>query len=300
MKYLERVLITPKMAEKMLANNYEFNRKIRSTVVRTYARDMENDCWYTDITNNQIVPICISKTGKLLDGQHRLAAIVLANKPVWMWVQKGLSEESYAQMDNGLKRTTADIVGGKGSNILCALAKMTYTTKNGSLALNSSIVNALRYEGKYRVQPTKNDVLSEVDENYDFLQECTDVGVSIRNGLGSGAPTIYSYFYWLIKYLGRDEALDTFASALATTQPTSCQQAEVCKAYLLRKFSSSTERIKPYYLLGVLLMCYEALRDGRKIQKVSGIDKVIASYDERLMRKRSEDATCDVLRYSLE
>ena len=64
------VTITPGDAEQMLESN-EANRNMRARVVSAYARDMETDRWL--VTGETIK---IGRHGELLDGQHRLQAII--------------------------------------------------------------------------------------------------------------------------------------------------------------------------------------------------------------------------------
>ena len=76
----EILTITPSMAEEMLSKN-KSNRKLRNTVVNSYASQMASGKWH--LTGQGIT---FGKNGQLLDGQHRLSAIVLANTAVEMLV----------------------------------------------------------------------------------------------------------------------------------------------------------------------------------------------------------------------
>jgi len=69
-KKVEIISITPKIAEIMLNKN-EGNRKISPTVIRKYTKDMENGEWRE--TGQGII---VDETGKIIDGQHRLNAIM--------------------------------------------------------------------------------------------------------------------------------------------------------------------------------------------------------------------------------
>ena len=66
--------------------------------------------------------IAFSESGRLLDGQHRLHAIVLANKPVTMLVAKNLNENTFSAIDCGVKRTIGDLTNlEKGTAEICRL-----------------------------------------------------------------------------------------------------------------------------------------------------------------------------------
>ena len=53
--------------------------------------------------------ICFSETGDLIDGQHRLLAIVEAGLAVEIMVTRGMPDDSWHALDIGVKRSLSDI-----------------------------------------------------------------------------------------------------------------------------------------------------------------------------------------------
>lgn len=102
-KYTQR-LVTPEEARKLLTHNIN-NRALRTSIVRRLADDMRNGHWRTTHQG-----IAIASTGRILDGQHRLHAIVEANTPVQLMVATGLDEDAFRYIDCGQKRLAADRV----------------------------------------------------------------------------------------------------------------------------------------------------------------------------------------------
>jgi hypothetical protein len=100
--------ITPDDAAAMLAHMVG-NRPLRNAVVRRFAREMLADAWRI---NGE--PIIIANTGKVLDGQHRLNAIIMAEKPVRLMVVEGVPEEFMPTIDTGAVRTFADVLTIEG------------------------------------------------------------------------------------------------------------------------------------------------------------------------------------------
>lgn len=98
--------ITPKEATELLENN-SVNRKLRPPLVEAYRRDMEEGRWA--MTGETIQ---ISRTGQLLNGQHRLTALAgskkLARKGMDFLVVTGLDDTTQGLMDQGAKRGIAD------------------------------------------------------------------------------------------------------------------------------------------------------------------------------------------------
>ena len=100
--------ITPEKATEYLKTNTNNYRKLSRQTVRNYAEDMRNGKWEL---NGE--PICFSESGVLKDGQHRLAAIILAKVPVQMNVTRGV-EEHVNIYNRGKQRTNTDIARAKG------------------------------------------------------------------------------------------------------------------------------------------------------------------------------------------
>jgi hypothetical protein len=90
--------VTPQMAEEYLTHNTR-NRKIVAAHVDAIARDIRAGNW---MMNAQ--PICFARDGRLLNGQHRLSAVIQAGEAIEVPVMRGLPEEAYATYDIHAKR----------------------------------------------------------------------------------------------------------------------------------------------------------------------------------------------------
>lgn len=109
--------VTPELAEAWLGKNTH-NRNLREGHVRGLARDMLAGAW---TWNGESIKF--AQDGTLLDGQHRLSAIVKAGVPVQMLVIWGVDAETQHTMDTGSKRTPGDMLklrGEKNYNSLAA------------------------------------------------------------------------------------------------------------------------------------------------------------------------------------
>lgn len=94
--------ITPELARVYLQFNTG-NRNLRKNHVKSLANDMKNGNF--EITGQTI---CFDEDGKLIDGQHRLNAVIESNCTVNMLVVRGLKRGTH-NIDVGLKRTTRDV-----------------------------------------------------------------------------------------------------------------------------------------------------------------------------------------------
>lgn len=117
----EYVRITPAMAKEMLKQNFS-NRRLSERAIKLYARDMVRGHW--DGENGETVKFAAD--GCLLDGQHRLHAIIMAGVPVEMLVVTGLKRTAQKTMDVGRKRNASDtfmLDGESNTTILSAVLK---------------------------------------------------------------------------------------------------------------------------------------------------------------------------------
>ena len=98
----EFINVTPRMAQDWLAFN-KSNRRISLPVVEAYANDMRAGAWR--LTHQGIG---FADDGTLIDGQHRLHAIVKAGFPVMLAVTRGLSSAAQEVVDAQKPRSVSD------------------------------------------------------------------------------------------------------------------------------------------------------------------------------------------------
>jgi hypothetical protein len=89
------MLVTPALAAEWLKSNTN-NRALSEVAVRAMAAAITDGRW---VTTHQ--GIAFDRDGTLIDGQHRLHAIVLAALPVTMEVTSGLDRSAIDAIDNG-------------------------------------------------------------------------------------------------------------------------------------------------------------------------------------------------------
>lgn len=94
--------ITPETAARYLESNLG-NRKMRAHKIKQFASDMKNGRWM--LTHQGIA---FFDDGGLMDGQHRLAAVVESGVPVRMVVMRGFGRIVAHAIDSGTKRNEVD------------------------------------------------------------------------------------------------------------------------------------------------------------------------------------------------
>ena len=119
MKTIERV-VTPSLAKLLLEKNTS-NRNINKNLVATYARDMINGDW---MNNGETIKV--STSGVLIDGQHRLHAVIQSGESVKMLIVEGLPENAFRTVDVGMRRTAGQqlaIASMKNATASAAIAR---------------------------------------------------------------------------------------------------------------------------------------------------------------------------------
>lgn len=106
---LEVVTMTPEWAYQILSEQNTNNRNMRRVVVQRYAQAIRAGQW--QLTQQGIA---ISSNGVLLDGQHRLAAIVEAETPVEIAMATNCDPSIFSVLDTGKARLASDILQMQG------------------------------------------------------------------------------------------------------------------------------------------------------------------------------------------
>lgn len=101
-------MIGPREAEEYLIHNTA-NRDVVSVAVARYIRDMETDAFVS--LNGQTVKV--ADTGRLIDSQHRMKAIVISGARLPFVVVSGLDEEVYNALDRGDTRTYMRVLSSR-------------------------------------------------------------------------------------------------------------------------------------------------------------------------------------------
>lgn len=111
------VLITPEMARDLLAANVD-NRRQRRVHIARLAHDLSAD--HFAVTHQGIA---LDRNGTLRDGQHRLAAVIEANRPFWFLVTWGVDTEAQRHMDRGAGRLAHDFLQGPNATVRTTAAR---------------------------------------------------------------------------------------------------------------------------------------------------------------------------------
>lgn len=158
------ITVTPEVAQSIL-DRHAPNRPLSRHVVGKYADDMASGRW---VYNGQNVIFDVD--GYLIDGQHRLSAVIKSGASVQMGVTTGVQRSTFDTIDTGRVRTNSDLMGMMGSraNRVSALIVKGGHLLDNELAL-TTIVARHEIVSYYETWHTQIDAVADYAQKH-FLR----------------------------------------------------------------------------------------------------------------------------------
>lgn len=207
------ISVTPELAREWLEHNMKGNRPVQKSTVHSYARQMRCGTW--NLTHQGIA---FGENGELIDGQHRLHAVVEANVPVRMNVTTGVERTAgeVFTIDVGRKRTYANIT--QMSGIDDAVIKY----------CGSYISTYMRFKLPGGRRPEPAEIVDYIERHYDDVKKLyMYCGASSRphgrSGGGNAIPAIVAAAMLSAIYRGEDNnALYQFGQVYRLNDVSGC------------------------------------------------------------------------------
>lgn len=205
------ITVTPEMAEEWLTRNN--NRRRRVQHIKFLAEMITSGEWRPDHPH----PIIIGSDGFVVDGQHRLHAIILSGKAVSMRVQFGVDPTIRKYIDNNIPRSLGD--------------RVTFMDDPSLNKKAAEIVNALftvKYNQSNKKKPTPDEALFLWKQ---YEPQMIALIEKRRNERGTGRAYVYAA---LIEYcaLSMERGVEFFNSLMNPDGPV--QPARMLRDWLLR------------------------------------------------------------------
>jgi hypothetical protein len=173
---LER--ITPETAAVMLQLNKD-NRPVSTRQVKALAHEIKEGRW--QINGDTIA----FSADRLIDGQHRLMAIIESGIPVTTFVVRGIASESFLTKDTGNKRKTSDAM---------AILGVPWAKAVASAALKVWQYNTTKKIGGARRSPSTSELMELYEQHPDILRSVQFVGNKHRIIQQSVAASLHYLF----------------------------------------------------------------------------------------------------------
>lgn len=240
--------VEPGYAKYLLDECNTHNRPLNQGTVARYARDMTAGRWNPN--GNAIV---LSTEGLLLNGQHRLAAVVKSGVTVQMLFGYNYDPAWQENMDVGRGRQFADTLALRGvlnSRGVAALARKVWAWERGE-RLDS-----------IRETPTRKELSEFLDRNPAIH---ASVAAVQRIRLPSTAPTILGLCHWLFSAIDAD-ACETFFARLHDGANLDVGNPIYMLRKLLMEQRGDRAAIKSGVATAYVIKAWNAYRDGRTVK----------------------------------
>ncbi len=251
------VEVSPAIAASWLLLN-QGNRNPSKAKIRRFAAAIKAGRW---VQNGETVKF--SLTGRLLDGQSRLRAIVLAGVPAVLEVRAGLPDAAQQSMDIGEVRKgthTLEMLGEKYPAILAPALKLIFLLERQQLG----------WRGTGKAGILENMEIAPLLEKHAGLK--ASVGWVMTEGLKLEAlmsSSTAAFFHYVLGQSNRS-ARDVFFASLATGLGLkSTSPAYHLREVLLTMRAEGMHKAKPIELRGLVIKAWNAHRAGERLTTLS-------------------------------
>lgn len=235
-------------------HNFGTQRNVRELVVQRYADDMANGRWiYTG------TPIQVGTDGSLLDGQHRLLAIVESGARLKFDVRYNIDPAAMTAIDIGAIRGLGDFLKMRGitkpTHAAAIINKLwrwdhrgTFVQSTGTVGDKATIQQALRYAVDHE---------DELREAVRFIQR----PYMSMFGWGTTLATVYTIF----SRIDREDAEHFFGKFL-TGAGLPPESVILNLRNRLTELRNSVMKPRSQYIAAITIKAWNAFREGTSVK----------------------------------
>jgi len=244
---IEETQMTPALAAKLLEQN-TVNRLLSPARVNALADAIDRDGWLADAN-----PIKIGEDGTIIDGQHRLYAIVKAGKAITCLLASDVPIIARMSVDTGRPRSFAD-----------------YLRMNGIVSA-TDVAAVARFLHWYR-HGTNKVMHMDTVQLWEFYQANTDL---ITDSVGRGKSTyrhvrsiqrsVMAVAWAIFSEIDRDEAEIFWSQLRGEATPSSAANA-LCTFGTFRQLSAG--HYEQRYSLAIVIKAWNAFRRGAEVKNL--------------------------------
>lgn len=246
------VVIDPTTARRWLGQNSS-NRNLRPLHVSRLARDMKEGRW--ELTG---APIQFAFDGRLLDGQHRLHAVIEADLSIPFFVVRGLRPEAQMVIDTAIKRSLADqlkLSGYEHPNVLAAGARLAFAWLHGRL-------------NQPRASISDPEVREFVDDN-PGIQSSALVVWKTRHGGMDVNPSVLCASIWILTEAGHDwDSVVEFFVSIAENRTEGVGDPRNTLSQRLAYARRQRERLEAESQLSMVIRAFNAYVTGKQLMRL--------------------------------
>ena len=219
------IVVTPELAKRWLSKEINSrNRKIQKSHIKAIARDIARERWMVNAQPISFTadPFDPDSEGKLrlLNGQHRLYAVIEADMPIEVPIAVNIPEEAFATFDIHAKRQIKPTNSPIDNRVLAAAARLQWKEDN-----NMSLLEA-------GISPTASELMDTIEAHPGLAEFYPRARRSGMRDIGSAG--VLSYFFYRVHREASNLApsfLDGLEyGGISTANPAHALREEMLKA----------------------------------------------------------------------
>lgn len=187
--YTKHTSVSPEEARLWLDTKNSRNRPVSENAVAKYTQQIKEGNW---LDNGQA--IIFGESGQLLNGQHRLMAIIRANKTVPMTITWGVPDKAFDTIDDANSRSLADVLHIKGessSGLLSAGVRFLWIYTRGEIERRDLRKGVIATKQRLEETLDKNRKITTSVKFYSTLKQRPG-GLLIPAGMAIGLHYLFS------------------------------------------------------------------------------------------------------------
>lgn len=249
--------VTPRKAAEWLKRNIN-NRPLSEAFVNRLAGAMTAGQWQVNGD-----PIRFDEGGSLIDGQHRLTAVIKSGVTIDAWVLRGLGLDAFDTIDRGHVRTNGDVLARRGEkhyNVVASCSAIWFRYFSGGTIEGGSV--------GWTPRPDQLDQI--LNEHGDIIRRAADFAVKNKTPYLPASETAFCFA--ITSYIwGTKKAAEFWGPVLTADGLKSGTPAYVLHKRLADSLCGST-RLRRKSRLAMCVKAFNAHVGGTRIKCLKHVD----------------------------
>lgn len=246
-------------------NGTKKNRKLRPALVNQYATEMRAGQWGT--TGQGII---FDSNGHLLDGQHRLAAIVMSGKTIDITVTRGVAPKEFKHIDRGAVRTIGVLLQMAGHHYSTNLAAAIRSWKAIETVMEGKQKPA--YIGRYGGSSHRMSVDSIFSiagkHSEDFLHSIKTAGYGDARKIMS-PPGLFGALHFMLWQINKGGCEEFFEKLIRGENLKKGDPVLLLRNRLHADRVSGRKQLAPFVKAAITIKAWNAFMQGKKLAKLT-------------------------------
>lgn len=247
---IEKILVTPSIAELYLGKMIQ-NRNIKESNIIKLTESIKKGYWNAE--NGEFIKI--DKNGKLIDGQHRLRAVIKANTSIYMSFIFDCDPSSYQSLDIGISRSFGDILKMKGYK---NYNKIPNVIQNESVIIKG--VTIRRLSGNSEINNII-DIERIYLENMEYIDYCITQGAKYYSRFKFLQNSVYHSYLNIFSKIDLDSAIEFFEQL--TSLNVHDTNIELLKSILIKDAHTNIRKLNPVEKEALFIKSWNGYMQGK-------------------------------------